>query len=50
MSRMVREILWLLAETIAALEPCLFAGRVKADQIMMALGELLDIWSALIAL
>jgi hypothetical protein len=38
------------AETLAALEPCPFAGKVTADQVKIALGELLDIWPASIAL
>lgn len=33
-----------LAEKIAALEPCAFAGRITADQIKLALGEHGDIW------
>lgn len=32
------------AETIAALQPCPFAGVVTADQVKIALGELLDVW------
>ena len=34
---------------IAALEPCPFAGKVTADQVKIALGELLDIWPESIA-
>ncbi len=34
---------------IAALEPCPFAGVVTADQVKLALGELLDIWPESIA-
>jgi hypothetical protein len=37
------------AEIVAALEPCPFAGKVTADQVKIALGELLDIWPASIA-
>jgi hypothetical protein len=32
------------AEKLAALKPCPFAGRVTADQVKIAPGELLDIW------
>jgi hypothetical protein len=37
------------AEAIAAIEPCPFAGKVTAEQVKIALGELLDIWPASIA-
>ena len=37
-----------VAEMIAALKSCPFAGRVTADQVKIALGEL-DIWPASIA-
>jgi hypothetical protein len=33
-----------LAEKIAKLEPCPFAGRVTSDQVKIALGEFGDIW------
>ena len=33
-----------IAEKIAALTPCAFAGRVTADQVKVALGEQGDIW------
>jgi hypothetical protein len=36
-------------QSIADLEPCPMAGVVTADQIKLALGELLDIWSDSIA-
>lgn len=34
----------LVAEKIANLEPCAFAGRVTPDQVKLALGEFGDIW------
>ena len=34
---------------IAALKPCPFAGKVTADQVKLALGEMLDIWPKSIA-
>jgi hypothetical protein len=37
------------AESVAALEPCPFAGKVTADQVKIALVELLDICPASIA-
>jgi hypothetical protein len=37
------------AEELAALKPCPFAGRVTADRVKIALGELLEIWPASIA-
>jgi|GEM_PF-6028940 len=33
-----------LADKIADLEPCPFAGRVTRDQVLMALGEFGDFW------
>lgn len=35
-----------VAEAIAALKPCAFAGVVTADQVKIALGEIADIWPA----
>lgn len=35
-----------MAEAIAALEPCPFAGRVTADQIKLVLGEKGNVWPA----
>ena len=35
--------------TVADLKPCPFAGVVTADQVKLALGELLDIWPDSIA-
>jgi hypothetical protein len=43
------EILDRAAIGLAALKPCPFAGVVTADQVKLALGELLDIWPASIA-
>jgi hypothetical protein len=34
------------AEAIAALEPCPFQGRITADQVKIALGEVGNIWPA----
>ena len=36
-------------QTIATLKPCPYAGVVTADQVKLALGEMLDIWPELIA-
>lgn len=36
--------LFALADAIAALEPCAWAGRITRDQILIALGEHGDIW------
>lgn len=36
-------------QSIADLEPCSMAGVVTADQVKLALGELLDIWPDSIA-
>lgn len=33
-----------VAEAIASLEPCPFAGKVTADQIKIVLGEVGDVW------
>lgn len=33
-----------IADAIAAIKPCAFAGRVTRDQIIVALGEHGDIW------
>jgi hypothetical protein len=38
------EMLFRAAERIAHLAPCLFAGRLTPDQIIMAFGEFGDIW------
>ena len=37
------------AETVAALKPCPYDGVVTAEQVKVALGQLLDIWPASIA-
>lgn len=36
--------LFAIADAIAAIRPCPFAGRVTRDQIVVALGEHGDIW------
>jgi hypothetical protein len=36
--------LFALADAIAAIRPCPFAGRVTRDQIIVALGEHGDVW------
>lgn len=36
--------LFAIADAIAAIKPCAFAGRVTRDQIIIALGEHGDIW------
>jgi hypothetical protein len=33
-----------IADAIAALEPCLFHGRVTTDQVKIVLGEVGNIW------
>ena len=38
-----------VANVIATLEPCPFAGKVTIDQIKMALGDAADIWPVSIA-
>lgn len=35
-----------IAETIAALTPCPFHGRITTDQVKIVLGEVGDIWPA----
>lgn len=35
----------LAAAAIAALEPCPFAGKVTTDQVLMAFGAYLNVWS-----
>jgi len=36
--------LFAIADAIAAIKPCAFAGRVTRDQIVVAMGEHGDIW------
>lgn len=38
--------LHVLADAIAALEPCAWSGTITRDQILIALGEHGDIWPA----
>lgn len=35
-----------LVDALANLKPCPFEGRITADQIKIALGELGDVWPA----
>lgn len=41
--------LFRLADKLAALEPCPFAGRVTRDLVLTALGEFGDLWPKSIA-